>query len=160
MDHLLISKTMIVYRITLEKWADKLKASGYPARWNSKGNFVIYTAASRALACLENVVHRSGEGLNSLFKVVEIKIPDELEIEKVNVSTLTENWQDFTNFPYTQEIGDTWISRKSSTVLEVPSVIIPGEFNYIINQNHPGFNKIKLLSVEDFIFDPRLHKSK
>jgi len=151
---------MIVYRITLEKWADKLQASGYPARWNSKGNFVIYTAASRALACLENVVHRSGEGLNKLFKVMKIEIPDELDIEKVNVSTITENWQDYSNFPYTQEIGDTWVNRKSSLVLEVPSVIIPGEFNYLLNQNHFGFNKINLLSTEDFFFDPRLQKSK
>jgi RES domain-containing protein len=151
---------MIVYRITLEKWADKLHASGYPARWNSRGSFVIYTSGSRALACLENVVHRSGEGLNKLFKVMKVEIPDTLEIEKVNPSGLQKNWQDFTSFPYTQEIGDNWINRKSTIVLEVPSAIIPGESNFLINQNHADFSKVILQSTEDFIFDPRLNQAK
>ena len=38
-------------------------------------------AGSRALACLENVVHHSGEGLNSLFRVIRIDVPDSLAIE-------------------------------------------------------------------------------
>ncbi len=151
---------MIVYRIALEKWSQKIVASGFAARWNSKGYFVIYTSSSRALACLENVVHRSGEGLNKLFKIMKIKIPDNLEIEEVTLPALKKSWQNFTNFPYTQEIGDTWISRKSSLVLQVPSVIIPDEHNFIINQGHPDFSKVKLLSVEDFIFDPRLNQAK
>lgn len=151
---------MIVYRITLEKWAHSLHASGYPARWNFKGDFVIYTSSSRALACLENVVHRSGEGLNKLFKIMEIEIPDSLEVETVTASILPENWQEFVNLPITQEIGNAWISRKSSPVLQVPSVIIPGESNFVINQNHPDFSKIVLGPVRDFIFDARLTQSK
>ncbi|KAA3610012.1 MAG: RES domain-containing protein [Calditrichaeota bacterium] len=151
---------MIVYRITLEKWSTSLQASGFPARWNSKGNFVIYTSASKALACLENIVHRSGEGLNKLFKVMKIEIPENLPVEKVDESGLPDAWQEFTNLPFTQEIGDAWISQKSSVVLEVPSVIIPGEFNYIINQNHQNFKDIKLLQVDDFIFDSRLNPVK
>ncbi len=151
---------MIVYRITLEKWADKLQASSYPARWNSKGVFVIYSSSSRSLACLEIVVHRGGEGLHNLFKVMTIEIPDDIESEKINLSSLRKNWQDFTNFPYTQSLGDTWAGRNSSAVLQVPSVIIPGEFNFVLNPGHPDFNKIKLISIEDFIFDPRLSQSK
>jgi RES domain-containing protein len=151
---------MIVYRITLEKWAQGLNASGYPARWNSKGNFVVYTLSSRALACLENVVHRSGEGLNRLFKIKEIEIPDNLEMETITASKLPENWQEFVNFPVTQEIGNNWISKRLSPVLCVPSVIIPGESIFLINQNHPDFSKITLRSVTDFIFDARLTQSK
>jgi RES domain-containing protein len=54
---------MEVYRISLARWTTALTASGNAARWNSKGKFVIYTASSAALACLENVVYRSGEGM-------------------------------------------------------------------------------------------------
>ena len=60
---------MLVYRIVLEKYAS-LYASGVEGRWNSSGAKVLYTASSRALACLENVVHRSGEGLNDLFRTL------------------------------------------------------------------------------------------
>ena len=68
---------MEVYRICLAEYAKGLFASGARGRWNVKGSFVIYTAGSRALACLENVVHRSGEGLQSIFKVLVIHVPDD-----------------------------------------------------------------------------------
>ena len=55
---------MEVFRITSTKWSTKLQASRYPAQWNSKGKFIIYASSSRALVSLENIVHRSSEGLN------------------------------------------------------------------------------------------------
>ena len=85
-----------------------------------------------------------------------IKIPDELQIEKVLLSQLQRNWSNFINYPYTQNIGDGWIAKLASPILQVPSAIVPNEFNFIINQNHKDFNKISLLNIEDFIFDSRL----
>lgn len=149
---------MKVYRICLAKWATKLTASGYPARWNSKGRFVLYTAGSRALACLENVVHRSSEGLGGRFKVMLIEIPEHLEIEEIKLGDLEEEWFSFESFYYCQSIGNDWIDNGKSAVLKVPSVIVPNESNYIINIQHPDFNQIKLTSTEDFNFDPRIKK--
>ena len=74
---------MEIYRICLAKYAGELVASGNPGRWNLRGQLVIYAAGSRALACFENVVHRSGEGFNSLFKVIRIDIPDTLAIAEL-----------------------------------------------------------------------------
>ena len=74
---------MIVYRIST---LTKPIASGKPARWNSKGNYVIYTSSSRSLTCLENVVHRSGEGLNNLFNVIVIEIPGKIKITKIKLN--------------------------------------------------------------------------
>ncbi|MEJ7661660.1 MAG: hypothetical protein WKG07_19795 [Hymenobacter sp.] len=47
----------------------------------------------RALACLENVVHRSGEGLNNLFTVMRIAVPDELLVEELTLADLPPDWQ-------------------------------------------------------------------
>jgi RES domain-containing protein len=151
---------MLVYRITLKKYSKKLVASGNAARWNSKRNYVIYTAASSALACLENVVHRGGEGLNNLFKVLIVEIPDDLKIEKVMLSKQQKDWMNFTNYPYSQSIGDAWIAKQISPVLQVPSAIIANESNFLINQNHNDFKKVRVQKVEDFIFDPRLVENK
>ena len=74
---------MLIYRISKAQYTDRLVASGGAARWNSRGRFVIYTAATRALACLENVVHRSGEGLQESFRVMVIDVPDNLPIETI-----------------------------------------------------------------------------
>jgi len=147
---------MIVYRITTEQWANQLHASGYAARWNSKGNFVIYTASTRALACLENLVHRSSEGLNRIFKTVEIDIPGSLTIQNVLRTQLKDDWTKRENYFQTRTIGDEWLKEKKSPILRVPSAIIPEEHNYLINPEHPGFQKISTKRISDFLFDNRL----
>ncbi|WP_114779011.1 RES family NAD+ phosphorylase [Botryobacter ruber] len=147
---------MDVYRICLAKYAGELVASGLRARWNRKGNFVIYTAESRALACLENVVHRSGEGLSDVFKTVVIAVPDELPVEVVAADSLPANWQETKDYPVCQELGNAWYERGESAVLRVPSAIIPEEHNFILNTRHPDFAQLKIKAVEDFFFDPRI----
>src|SRR5438876_4625321 len=127
---------MITYRITLTKYADKLFASGNAARWNSKDVKVIYTAGSRALACLENVVHRNSRGLQESFRTILIEIPDSLKIIVIEKSKLIPEWQNFANMPYTQQLGDKWVKDATSAILQVPSVIIPEEYNYILNPAH------------------------
>src|SRR3954466_11561885 len=101
---------MNVFRITLQKYSHSLIASGNPARWNSKDVKMIYTASSRALACLENLVHRSGLGLNGLFQTMVIDIPGGVAITPLDPAKLVSNWQLFAHYPQTQAIGDAWIA--------------------------------------------------
>ena len=146
---------MTVFRITTEKWSNSLTASGYPARWNAKGSFVIYTAESRSLACLENLVHRSGEGNNRLYKIMVIEIPSNLKIEELDKASLKKDWHTIDNYPYCQALGAKWLNALTSAVLKVPSVVIKMEHNYLLNPNHPDFKKIILLTKEQFDFDSR-----
>jgi RES domain-containing protein len=149
---------MIVFRIALAKYANKLIASGNAARWNSKDVKVIYTAESRALACLENVVHRNSRGLQENFKIIIVEIPDNLKITIIT-SDLIEDWKSFANIPFTQELGDKWVKDASSAILRVPSVIVPEEHNYILNPAHEDFKKIKYIGNEPFQFDSRIKES-
>ena len=43
-------------------------------------------------------------------------------------------------------------------VLAVPSVIIPQDFNYLLNPLHPAFKRMRLGRPEPFYFDPRVWK--
>ena len=147
---------MEVYRICLAKWANELVASGNPARWNARGQFVIYTASSRALACLENLVHRSGEGLSLRFKIMVIQVPDHLPIDIIAPESLPSDWRNFLQYPVCQELGAAWLQSQSSVILQVPSAIVPQEKNYLLNPAHPDFNQVVLHAIEDFWFDPRL----
>ncbi|HNM31163.1 MAG TPA: RES family NAD+ phosphorylase [Chitinophagales bacterium] len=146
---------MLIYRIVLERYAS-LYASGVEGRWNSAGAKVLYAASSRALACLENVVHRSGEGLNDNFKTLVIEIPSTERIEKITQKDLPKDWQQFNREHFCRLIGDDWYYRQESMILQVPSVIIPNEVNYLINTQHKNFKKVKLKSIEPFIFDTRI----
>jgi len=146
---------MIVFRITTEAWSKFLQASGNPARWNAKRRFVIYTAGSRSLACLENLVHRSGEWQGKKYKVMLIEFPDKIKMDTVETTDLKKNWEQFSNFSYCQSMANKWLANATAVILRVPSVIIKKEYNYLINSQHRDFKLIKLVGVEDFNFDER-----
>ncbi|HVZ55452.1 MAG TPA: RES family NAD+ phosphorylase [Chitinophagaceae bacterium] len=149
---------MIAYRITLAKWAGRLTASGFAARWNSNGHFMLYSAGTRALACLENLVHRRSIGSNDLFRVTLINIPDDIRINKIDKEELPANWQEYLHYTSCQIIGDKWLKENETCILQVPSAIIPEEYNLLINTQHRDFSRIAVHSIEPFVFDERLAK--
>lgn len=150
---------MTVYRISLAIYSTKLLASGNAARWNSKDIKMVYAAQLRALACLENIVHRNSKGLQKNFRIMEIDIPDKIKIERIKETHLVSDWKDFYKMPYTQQIGDRWIDSLKTAVLQVPSAIVSGDFNYLLNPAHKDFPSIKLLSSVPFEFDERIKKN-
>ena len=145
------------YRITTKKWATTLQASGFASRWNSSGKFVIYSAENRSLACLENLVHRNGFGLNSDFCVVTILIPDDITTLQITSNQLPKNWDDLSEVGHLicRDFGDKWLDSQTAAVLIVPSVIIKNEQNILLNPNHQDFKKIKIVATDNFLFDER-----
>lgn len=151
---------MLVYRISQTKYAHQLSAPGIAARWNSEGLKMIYTAGSVALACLENLAHRSGAAITAgNFSIAIIDINDNLETESISnadLMNINPQWNQVDHYPITQKLGKDWLNSGKSAVLKVPSAIIDLEFNYLINPNHRDFAKIKIVEISRFTFDPRL----
>ena len=152
---------MEVFRIVHNKWSNQLTASGLPARWNSAGIFMIYTASSRSLACLENVVHMGSLDLVKPFVIMVISIPDDIEIKELAVSSLPDGWSQTGEIAYLKcrSFGDKWAENAETAILKVPSAIVPFESNYLINPSHPDFYKISIVNEEQFSFDQRIKKN-
>lgn len=153
---------MEVFRLHNKKYPVQLSGEGaakFGARWNSKGTEVIYAAHSRALALAEVVVHLSLSNLPKKFCMLTILIPDDLEVLELNVLELDEDWNSFPDPVATQKIGDSFIQNKRSCVLKIPSAVVKGDFNFMINPNHKDFERINISSQEDFPIDNRLFKS-
>jgi RES domain-containing protein len=138
---------MEVYRIALAQYTDKLYASGRSNRWNHAGEKVIYTASSRSLACLENVVHSSGEALGQHFRVMVIYIPDNASMEVIPSDQLAAGWNRTARSKSCKELGSAWIKSHRSLLLQVPSSIVPEEKNYLINPNHGEFGKVRIVTT-------------
>ena len=149
---------MEVFRISRAKFASQLTASGVANRWNIDHQKVLYTGSSRSLATLELVVHKGAMSTNADFKVMVISIMDKQTfIHEVKINDLPDNWREIDAYPVLQQIGSDWYRNQTSLVLKVPSVIIPQEYNYVINTTHPDFNKNVLLAhLEDYFCDHRL----
>lgn len=149
---------MTVYRLSSRRYPanDGLGASLYGGRWNHKGISVIYAAASRALCALE-VLANAGE-LAGDYVVVPIEIAGELAITTVSIEMLQPDWSRGEPIRQTRDIGTEWAKSPRTSVLAVPSVIIPQEQNYVLNPGHPDFLKIRFGSQELFYFDDRMRK--
>jgi RES domain-containing protein len=157
---------MKVYRVEREKYLETTlsgigasMAKGY--RWNSFNTKLVYTAESRALATLEVSVHLDlSEDLPTDRYNVEIEIPNDIIILEVNIQDLTQDWDAKPPTLTTQTIGDDFVLQNEAAILKVPSSIIPQEFNYLINPNHPDAMKIKVSSVNPMKFDTRFKTNK
>jgi hypothetical protein len=57
-------------------------------------------------------------------------------------------------------MGDIWVRRGSSAVLEVPSALIPDELNYLLNPSHSAFEQIVIGTPRPLDIDPRVFSRK
>jgi RES domain-containing protein len=53
-------------------------------------------------------------------------------------------------------LGDWWLGSRTSAVLQVPSSVIAGEHNFLLNPDHSEFGKIQVEPPAIFHFDERL----
>ena len=152
---------MLVYRLARERFAHTLSGKGAAfkgARWNSVGVELLYTASNRSLAMAEVAVHLTLATLPADFMMVCILIPDSLLVQELPLSQLPTNWQSFPHPSSTQVFGDQFVAENKSCVLKIPSVVTQGDFNFLINPNHPDFAKVEIQSIEKFPFDQRIFK--
>ncbi len=152
---------MEVFRLARKKYKIELSGKGASvtgARWNSKGTEIVYCAQSRALAMAEVVVHLSLTVLPKDFVMLTITIPDDIIIASLDTNLLQRDWNVFPNSFTTQIIGDEFIRKNETCILKVPSAVVKGDFNYLVNPYHVDFGSIKITSQEDFPFDKRIFK--
>lgn len=152
---------MEVYRLSRERYTAALSGKGAAikgARWNSIGVEMIYTASNRSLAMAEIAVHFTLATLPDDYMMMTIFIPDDISLLKLNISDLPSGWNTFPHPISTQVIGDKFITDNKFCVLQIPSVVTHGDYNLLINPNHPDFIKIKIITVEKFPFDRRIFK--
>jgi RES domain-containing protein len=150
---------MIVYRLAKSEYSRDLSGKGAEkagGRWNSKGVALVYTGDSRALCTTEIAVHMPLGILPKDYELITIKIPDSIKFLKINLNDLPVGWKSIPHSGMTQELGDQFIKAGKYAVLKVPSAVVHGDFNYLINPNHKDFNMVKITKTEKFDFDDRL----
>ena len=125
-------------------------------RWNSAGTAVVYTSATLSLALAETLVHVPG-GILPAYTAIPIEFDQSL-IRVVELNELPSDWASHPPPASTQAIGDAWVASSKTAILEVPSVVVPVEFNYVINPGHGDFSQIRIGTPMPFPFDRRLSR--
>ncbi len=129
------------------------KASG--GRWNTPGSPVVYASSTRALACLESVVHLGAGALPLHRYLVEITVPSSL-FKKRHIFPDTVGWDALPAGRVSIEWGTAWLRDGVSLLADVPSVIVPEERNLLINPQHPDAKRVRARKVRRWMYDGRL----
>ena len=124
-------------------------------RWNSPGSRIIYASLNISCARLEVMAHRGLTKMPRNHGFVLITVPRGIKPEAVRPETLPADWNSLTRIDIAQAIGDAWIRRAASLLLQVPSVASPHDFNVLINQDHPDFHQITASVPLDLEWDKR-----
>jgi RES domain-containing protein len=118
----------------------------------------VYTSSTLPLAVLELLVHLDDDDLAKDYVGIPADIPDPVTITRIRASDLPREWRNLPSPKALADLGSRWAAARETTVLAVPSAIIPSDLNYLLNPLHPQFRRIRIGRPEPFSFDPRLRK--
>ena len=151
---------MQIYRITQKEYAEDLSGNGaqlFGGRWNSEGFFALYASSSRSLALLETLAHTPAKMLDvRVYHLITLSIPDNIVTQKLSLKTLLPGWDTPDTKSFTKRIGDLFLTNKKDLILEVPSVMMPEEINYVLNPLHEDMRQVKLVNKRRIYFDKRV----
>lgn len=144
--------------------ADDMSGTGAKntgGRWNSPGNALVYASGSRALACLETLVHLGGGGLPLNRYLVRIDIPDAVweKRQELDPGTAPVGWDALPQGMTSLNIGDAWLAGQATAILLVPSIVVPEEPNILINPAHPDARGITATKIRKWLYDARMAKA-
>ena len=148
-----------VWRIAVEAptyAANDLSGNGAKmtgGRWNSKGTPMLYCASNIALATLETVHYLRSGGLPFNRYLVRIDIPQNVWAARQILDPLPGGWDAIPAGLSARTAGDHWIAARTSALLLVPSVIVPDEYNVLINPQHPHAASLVATTKRRWIYD-------
>lgn len=149
---------MIVYRIGRTKYANDLTGEGARlngGRWNHRLTACVYTSESQALAVLEYTVNVNIDDIPRALSISTLEIPEN-NILKLTIAMLPGDWRAAPAPASTKDFGSQLLKKAEFAVIKVPSAVIPGEYNFLLNPLHKGSSAFSIVDVEDFVYDVRI----
>ena len=130
-----------------------LRASG---RWHTRGRRIIYCSQTPAAALLEILVHFEIDvrDLPARYRLLRLQAPNDLVVEHVTLQDLPEDRVQTTDV--TRSHGDRWLRAGRSSLLAVPSAVVPDTFNVLLNPSHQDAKRVAVVQVSEHTIDPRL----
>jgi RES domain-containing protein len=149
---------MLLFRVGRLKYARDLSGEGSRlkgGRWNHKGIPCVYTSSSRALAVLEYTANVNIDEIPRALCMITIKVSDK-HVAHLPMAQLPGNWKETPTPASTKDFGTNLLLEKQYSVLQLPSVIIPEEYNFVLNPMHPASMEFEIADISDFVYDLRI----
>ena len=121
------------------------------------GTPMLYAASTIALACLETIVHLDGTVSLPLNRyLVRLDVPEDMWQTATTLDPVAHvGWDALPFGRVSIDWGTRWCDAMTSVLAQVPSVVVPEEFNVLINTRHPDMANVKAIKVRKWNYDPR-----
>ena len=97
------------------------------------------------------------ESTQVLAAIKWVTIPVRIEESLIEIAdSLPPDWRHLPAAPSTRAFGSRWVTESRSVALRVPSIVVDGEYNYLLNPRHAEFARLEIGEPQPFSFDPRL----
>ena len=144
-----------LYRAQHGPGLDGIGGTFADGRWHTRGELVVYFGGSAAIVVLERLAHTDPDLLPDDLRLAHFEFSEPVAESKVDeYGGLPANWTQ--DEKATRGIGERWRRQGSSCLLAVPSAILPEEFNFVFNPQHPEARRLRLVRERRFAFDARL----
>ena len=133
-------------------------ARRFGGRWNERGTPMVYLGGSVSLAALEIFVHLTAADARLEYVTIQVDIPSGVSIHELKISQLPDNWREEPPPHVCKTLGTEWIKGGETALLRLPSVIVPSEYNTLLNPHHRDARRLKMHPPQRFGFDDRMWK--
>lgn len=151
---------MNVYRIGPAKYARDLSGEGsrlFGGRWNNKGIACIYTSENRALAILEYSVNVNLDDIPRTLTLITFDI-SRASVKIIKEAELPGNWRNSPAPSEAKNFGSALLQDPHFSVYKIPSTIVPGEYNYLLNPFHAESKLFTIIDTMDYPYDIRIQQ--
>ena len=90
------------------------------------------------------------------YSFIEVEIADSAIKSIQSIDFIEPKWSTEQAVNQLQMLGSSWLKKKESLSMRVPSAVMPHENNILVNPLHKNFAKIKIIRTGKMDFDPRL----
>ena len=102
-----------------------------------------------------NKPSKANEAPDNLL-MAEATVPD-ASVEAMKLDVLPRNWRGLDN-ERCRDVGSEWAQSLRSVALKLPSAVVDGDWNVLLNPKHPEFSKVKIGAAKPFRFDERMFR--
>lgn len=108
------------------------------------------------VATLETIVNLNVDALPLNRFLVEVDVPDENWSCRETITTPPIGWTAIPAGKVSLDLGENGLQRRSSALVLVPSVVVPEEYNVLVNSRHPHCSEIRAQKIRPWVWDGRM----
>lgn len=126
-------------------------------RWTPPGKPCVYASLTAAGAVLEYLAHADGAAAAQSLLLATAELPAGTTLAECNEAS---TWRELPYRAEVQQVGGAWLGSGRSLALRVPSALVDGEVNVLLDPAHPGYAVLQVQALVPLRIDPRLRSAR